>query len=319
MSASQFSPIVGLMPSADSAMQNSGAQSQPGTLSQPNIFSSASIFSPSSSESLTQDVTHSDDREENEDDLEISQRICQEFEDIFGKAPNFSIFDLKLSTISVREVVGEYSTQDFSPLLSQEPPASKRTKNWINDALDQAGYKMEIYLFQAIKAAPIGLAEIPTSKEEARTVRIQGRFGFRAATLMSTDASTGILTERQELILREARQEANLFGDTTGPQRSQEDSNSEEGGARAVGAGDQGGFNNFRSSSQGDRAEEANRRKNSIVYLGMEANRRREIDKQRSAGHVEEQTSQKISQPSAVQRRSVASQPIKDPGIQDDI
>ncbi|KAH7830343.1 uncharacterized protein MONOS_16220 [Monocercomonoides exilis] len=124
-------------------------------------------------------------------------------------------------------VVKEYSTQDFSPLLSQEPPASKRTKNWINDALDQAGYKMEIYLFQAIKAALIGLAEIQTSKEgakqrladililvtkalqEARTVRIQGRFGFRAVTLMSTDASTGILTERQELILREARQEAN--------------------------------------------------------------------------------------------------------------
>ncbi|KAH7821053.1 uncharacterized protein MONOS_8858 [Monocercomonoides exilis] len=227
MSFSQFSPIVGLTPSAEAAMQNSGAQSQPGTFSQQDILSSASIFSPSSSESLTQEVTHSDARKENEDDIEMSQRICQEFEDIFGKAPNFSIYDLKLSTISVQDVVEEYSTQDFSPLLSQEPPASKRTKNWINDALDQAGYKMEIYLFQAIKAALIGLAEIPTSKEgakqrladililitkalqEARTVRIQCRFGFRAATLMSADDSTGILIERQELILREARQEAN--------------------------------------------------------------------------------------------------------------
>ncbi|KAH7825808.1 uncharacterized protein MONOS_13288 [Monocercomonoides exilis] len=178
MSSSQFPAIVGLTPSAEAAMQNSGAQSQPGTLSQPNIFSSASIFSPSLSEN----------------------------------------------------VVGEYSTQDFSPLLSQEPPVSKRTKNWINDALDQAGSKVEIFLFQAIKAALIGFAEIPTSSEgakqrladililvtkalqDARTVRIQGRFGFRAATLMSTDASTGILTERQELILREARQEAKLKG-----------------------------------------------------------------------------------------------------------
>ncbi|KAH7822343.1 uncharacterized protein MONOS_14664c2 [Monocercomonoides exilis] len=273
MSASQFPPIVGLTPSAEAAMQNSGAQSQPGTLSQPNIFSSASIFSPSPSEGLAQEATHSDDRKKDEDDLEISQRICQE------------------------------------------------TKNWINDALDQAGYKMEIFLFQAIKAALIGLAETPTSSEgakqrladililvtkalqEARTVRIQGRFGFRAATLMSTGASTGILTERQELILREARQEANLlqennqehfkedivipfltqihgfFGDTPGPQRSQEGSNSEEGGTRAVGAGDQGCVNNFRSSSQGNRAEEAHWRENRFVSLSMEANRRREIDK----------------------------------------
>ncbi|KAH7819752.1 uncharacterized protein MONOS_4238 [Monocercomonoides exilis] len=213
MSASQFPPIVGLTPSADSAMQHSGAQSQPGTLSQPNIFSSSSIFSPSSSEGLAQELTPLADRKENDDFLDISQLICQE-----------------ISPRSVQDVVGEYSTQVFCPLLSQEPPASKRTKNWINDALDQAGYKMEIYLFQAIKAALIGLAEIQTSKEgakqrladililitkalqEARTVRIQNRFGFRAATLMSADASTGILTERQELILREARQEANFEG-----------------------------------------------------------------------------------------------------------
>ncbi|KAH7822361.1 uncharacterized protein MONOS_13885 [Monocercomonoides exilis] len=211
MSASQFPPIVGLTPSAEAAMQNSGAQSQPGTLSQPNIFSSSSIFSPSSSEGLAQELTPSADRKENDDVLDISQLICQE-----------------ISTISVQDVVEEYKSQDFSPLLSLEPPTAKRTENWINDALDQAGYKMEIFLFQAIKAALIGLAEIPTSSEgakqrladilimitralqEARTVRIQGRFGFRAATAMSTDASTGILTERQELILKETRQEAKL-------------------------------------------------------------------------------------------------------------
>ncbi|KAH7822395.1 uncharacterized protein MONOS_15466 [Monocercomonoides exilis] len=51
---------------------------------------------------------------------------------------------------------------------------------------------------------------ITRALQEARTVRIQGRFGFRAATAMSTDASTGILTERQELILKETRQEAKL-------------------------------------------------------------------------------------------------------------
>ncbi|KAH7825988.1 uncharacterized protein MONOS_4559 [Monocercomonoides exilis] len=211
MSASQFPPIVGHTPSADSAMQHSGAQSQPGTLSQPNIFSSSSIFSPSSSEGLVQELTPSADRKENDDFLDISQLICQE-----------------ISPRSVQVVVEEYKTQDFSPLLSLEPHTAKRTENWINDALDQAGYKVEIFLFQAIKAALIGLAEIPTSSEgakqrladilimitralqEARTVRIQGRFGFRAATAMSTDASTRILTERQELILKETRQEAKL-------------------------------------------------------------------------------------------------------------
>eukprot|EP00770_Monocercomonoides_exilis_P016487 MONOS_16455.1-p1 / transcript=MONOS_16455.1 / gene=MONOS_16455 / organism=Monocercomonoides_exilis_PA203 / gene_product=unspecified product / transcript_product=unspecified product / location=Mono_scaffold01755:112-1490(-) / protein_length=326 / sequence_SO=supercontig / SO=protein_coding / is_pseudo=false len=244
MSVSQFSPIVGLTLSADSAVQHSGAQSQPGNLSQPNIFSSASIFSPSPSEGLAQELTPSADRKENDDVLDISQLICQE------------------------------------------------------------------------------------ALQEARTVRIQGRFGFRAATAMSTDASTGILTERQELILKETRQEAKLERGFQRPvlpitrvqaPRSQEDSNSEEGGTRAVGAGDQGGVNNFRASSQGDRAEEADRRKNSIVYLGIEANRRREIDKQWSAGHVEKQAVQESSQPSAVQRRSVASQPTKDQEIQENI
>ncbi|KAH7828743.1 uncharacterized protein MONOS_16371 [Monocercomonoides exilis] len=138
MSASQFPPIVGLTPSADSAMQHSGAQSQPGTLSQPNIFSSSSIFSPSSSEGLAQELTPSADRKENDDVLDISQLICQE-----------------ISPRSVQDVVEEYKTQDFSPLLSLEPPTAKRTENWINDALDQAGFKVEIFLFQAIKAALI--------------------------------------------------------------------------------------------------------------------------------------------------------------------
>ncbi|KAH7822396.1 uncharacterized protein MONOS_15467 [Monocercomonoides exilis] len=116
MSASQFPPIVGLTPSADSAMQHSGAQSQPGTLSQPNIFSSSSIFSPSSSEGLAQELTPSADRKENDDVLDISQLICQEFEDIFGQTPNISIFDLRISTISVQDVVEENATQDFSLL-----------------------------------------------------------------------------------------------------------------------------------------------------------------------------------------------------------
>ncbi|KAH7822459.1 uncharacterized protein MONOS_15664 [Monocercomonoides exilis] len=179
MSASQFPPIVGLTPSADSAMQHSGAQSQLGTLSQPDIFSSSSIFSPSSSEGLAQELTPSADRKENDDFLDISQLICQE-----------------ISPRSVQDVVEEYKTQDFSPLLSLEPPTVKRTENWINDALDQAGNKVEIFLFQAIKAALIGSAEIPTSSEgakqrladilimitralqEARTVRIQGRMSL---------------------------------------------------------------------------------------------------------------------------------------------
>ncbi|KAH7823534.1 uncharacterized protein MONOS_11636 [Monocercomonoides exilis] len=313
-SPSQFPPIVGLTQSADSAMQHSGAQSQPGTLSQQNIFSSSSIFSPSLPERLAQELTPSADRKENDDVLDISQLICQE-----------------ISPRSFQDVIEEYSTQDLSPLLSLEQPAAKRIEDWINDALDQLAGIL-IMIAKALK--------------EERTVRIQGRFGFRAATAMSTDASTGILTERQELILREARQEAKFEGgfqrpalpitrvqapvreqpgtlqrrlNPPGPQCAQEDSNSEEDGVKAVEAGDQGGINNFWSSSQGDRAEEADRRKNSIVYLGMEANRRREIDKQWSAGHVEKQAVQESSQQSPVQRRSVASQPTKDRGIQENI
>ncbi|KAH7816444.1 uncharacterized protein MONOS_13429c1 [Monocercomonoides exilis] len=245
MSSSQFPPIVGLAPTAEAVMQNSGAQSQPGTLSQSNIFSSASIFSPSSSESFSQEVTHSDDRNENEDDLEISQRICQE---------------------SIQDVVEEYSTQDFSQLLSLEPPPAKRTENWINDALDQAGHKVEIYFFQAIIAALIGLAEIPTSKEGAKQ---------RLADIL--------------IMITKALQEARTVRIQGGP------------------------------SSQGNRAKEANRREDRFVPLSMEENRRREIDMQKSAGHMEEQASQKSSQQSSVQRLSVASHSTKYTGIQDDI
>ncbi|KAH7831530.1 uncharacterized protein MONOS_11106 [Monocercomonoides exilis] len=160
---------------------------------------------------------------------------------------------------------------------------------------------------------------------------------------MSTDASTGILTERQELILKETRLEAKLergfqrpalpitrvqapvkeqpgtLQRRFSPQPPQEGINSEEGGTRAVGAGDQGCVNNFRSSSRGNRAEEAHWRENRFVSLSMEANRRREIDKQWSAGHVEKQAVQESSQQSAVQRWSVSSQPTKDRGIQENI
>ncbi|KAH7832239.1 uncharacterized protein MONOS_10968 [Monocercomonoides exilis] len=177
-------------------------------------------------------------------------------------------------------------------------------------------------------SAEAAMQHITKALQEARTIRIQGRFCFRAATAMRTDTSAGILTKRQDLFLKDTRQEAKLERDFQIPTLPitrvqnppfQEDINLEEGRTKAVGAGDQKGVNSFKSSSQGNIVEEADRRGNRFVYLGMEANRRREIDVQRSAGHVEEQPSQKISQPSTVHRWSVASQPTKDPGIQEDV
>ncbi|KAH7823762.1 uncharacterized protein MONOS_1842 [Monocercomonoides exilis] len=46
--------------------------------------------------------------------------------------------------------------------------------------------------------------------QEARNTRIQGRFGFKSAEKMRAEASAGLLTSRQEQILKESELETDM-------------------------------------------------------------------------------------------------------------
>ncbi|KAH7818865.1 uncharacterized protein MONOS_14017 [Monocercomonoides exilis] len=84
--------------------------------------------------------------------------------------------------------------QDLSPVLQPAPPRFQRSANWFNDALDSAGYRIELCLYQAFKAQLLSLADsdphrestqrgadafllIAKALQDARAARLQGRFG----------------------------------------------------------------------------------------------------------------------------------------------
>ncbi|KAH7823716.1 uncharacterized protein MONOS_8954 [Monocercomonoides exilis] len=110
------------------------------------------------------------------------------------------------------------------------PPPATKFKNWFNDDLDSTGYMQEMCLCQAFKAVMFCLAEMDSNKEsarqrasdalvlkakafqESRNTRIQGRFGFKAAEKMRAEAAAGLLTSRQEQILKESELETDMAG-----------------------------------------------------------------------------------------------------------
>ncbi|KAH7823492.1 uncharacterized protein MONOS_9863 [Monocercomonoides exilis] len=174
----------------------------------PPIPSSASVTSQSS---LTETAARATEEKsiEEETDSDLLERAADVFNGIFGQEPNKSIFDLQLPAFSIESVEQEYSLQDLSPVLQPAPPPCQKSANWFNDALDSAGYRIEMGLYQAFKVQLLSLADsdphresarrgadalllIAKALQEARTTRLQGRFGFRMAEQMKSENATGL-------------------------------------------------------------------------------------------------------------------------------
>ncbi|KAH7823784.1 uncharacterized protein MONOS_1865 [Monocercomonoides exilis] len=221
LQSSQFATFPGLTPSTEAAGLPGGAQSQMNVQSQPQLLSPPFISQPTGFSTQPSDKEKSR-REEEEDMYEAAASV---FVEVFGQDPVKSLLDIQIPIFSVERIQQEYSLHDFSLLLPPMPPPATISKNWFNDALDNAGYKQETCLCQAFKAVMFCLAEMDSNKEsarqrasdalvltakafqEARNTRIQGRFGFKAAEKMRAEAAAGLLTARQEQILKESELE----------------------------------------------------------------------------------------------------------------
>ncbi|KAH7819346.1 uncharacterized protein MONOS_12013 [Monocercomonoides exilis] len=224
LQSSQFATFPGLTPSTEAAGLPGGAQSQMNVQSQPPLISPPFIDHSAGSSTQPSDREESK-REEEEGMYEAAASV---FEEVFAMDPVKSLLDIQIHTFSVERIQQEYSLHDLSPLFPPVPPPAAKSKNWFNDALDYAGYKQEMCLCQAFKAVLFCLAEMDSNKEsarqrasdaliltvkafqEARNTRIQGRFGFKAAEKMRAEAAAGLLTSRQEQILKESEQETDM-------------------------------------------------------------------------------------------------------------
>ncbi|KAH7818386.1 uncharacterized protein MONOS_8093 [Monocercomonoides exilis] len=210
----------------------------------------------------------------------------------------------------IDEISTFYNKLDFNPVVGHSPPTAVRTEYWYRDALEKAGEQVERYLFPAFKAILLSIQNIKKKAEtaeevakdalmlitqamqEARKMRIQGRYGFTAARKMEAEA-----TEKHiERCSQEVSAEGSFFGGGPGRQEvsiASEAPREEQGrlGRRVLQdvPGETGNIN-------GDPREDW--RQDSSVFGGMGQNLRRKpyktgrtrfMDKQKSKGSTEEE------------------------------
>ncbi|KAH7822897.1 uncharacterized protein MONOS_14385 [Monocercomonoides exilis] len=335
LQSSQFATFPGLTPSTEAAGLPGGAQSQMNIQSQPQLLSPPFINQPTGSSTQPSDREKSK-REEEEGMYEAAASV---FEEVFAQDPVKSLLDIQIHTFSVERIQQEYSLHDLSPLLPPMPPPAAKSKNWFNDDLDNAGYKQEMCLCQTFKSVLFCLAEMDSNKEsarqrasdalvltakafqEARNTRIQGRFVFKAAEKMRAEAAAGLLTSRQEQILKESELETDM---ATQFRRSQKEEQvrsffftdpalSQEGEAMEaereqqdgpVGVGVFKGINERNSERVAARSEHW--RKDGAVLKGMGRDWRRRFDPKWDPSDVEEQKRKRETFKDVVQRWSRA-------------
>ncbi|KAH7824834.1 uncharacterized protein MONOS_6737 [Monocercomonoides exilis] len=179
----------------------------------------SSMISHSSSEFSQQIPGASEAKESHSED---SLLLENSFKTIFLRDPDCSLYDMDLPERYLEDLIIDLKEDDLSPFLPKAPPAASRTDNWMNDALDKAGERTEAFLYPAIKTLLYTHAKLKGKDEEkgsiadafflvskalkeARSVRIQGRFGFRAAAQMKESSATSLLTQRQSEVLEEWR------------------------------------------------------------------------------------------------------------------
>ncbi|KAH7821104.1 uncharacterized protein MONOS_11184 [Monocercomonoides exilis] len=179
----------------------------------------SSMISHSSSEFSQQIPGASEAKESHGED---SLLLENNFKTIFLRDPDCSLYDMDFPERYLEDLIINLKEDDLSPFLPKAPPTASRTDNWMNDALEKAGEISEAYQYPAIKIllyshsklkekddekGSISDAILLVSKElkDARSVRIQGRFGFRAAAQMKESSASSLQTQRQSEVLEEWR------------------------------------------------------------------------------------------------------------------
>eukprot|EP00770_Monocercomonoides_exilis_P014648 MONOS_14594.1-p1 / transcript=MONOS_14594.1 / gene=MONOS_14594 / organism=Monocercomonoides_exilis_PA203 / gene_product=unspecified product / transcript_product=unspecified product / location=Mono_scaffold01031:1-703(-) / protein_length=194 / sequence_SO=supercontig / SO=protein_coding / is_pseudo=false len=177
-----FPQTTGLTPATEAASLPGGVQSQLGVQTLlPPIPSSASVSSQPSPPETAARATEEKSTEE-ETDSDLHERAADVFKSIFGQEPNRSMFDLQLPTCSIDKLCLYQAFKAQLLSLADSDPHRESA---------QRGADALLLIAKAL--------------QEARTTRLQGRFGFRMAEQMKSENVTGLLTERQEQILKETR------------------------------------------------------------------------------------------------------------------
>ncbi|KAH7829935.1 uncharacterized protein MONOS_5989 [Monocercomonoides exilis] len=115
--------------------------------------------------------------------------------ELFGEAVSAPVLNFQLDRADVQETKNAYESLSFVPFIPSQTHAHSRSTNLIKDALDSSGWRVEQYLFPALKALILlqdegasqrdrvadAVLMIIAALQEARHSRIQAEYGFKAA------------------------------------------------------------------------------------------------------------------------------------------
>lgn len=132
----------------------------------------------------------------NEKDYFVS--LCR---GLFRSDTSDSIFDLKIDSSDTADTISFYEPFAFPPFIPSEVHMFSRSSNWIRDALNSSGWRVERCLIPAVKALILTHRDKPERTErlsdammlvndafqEARHSRIQAEYGFDAARAQRAD------------------------------------------------------------------------------------------------------------------------------------
>ncbi|KAH7816638.1 uncharacterized protein MONOS_2925 [Monocercomonoides exilis] len=135
--------------------------------------------------------------------------------ELFGEAVSAPIFNFQLDRADVKETRNAYESLSFVPFIPSQTHAHSRSSNWIKDALDSSGWRVEQYLFPALKALILlqdegdsqldrltdAVLMIINTLQEARHSRIQAEYGFKAARVFKDGSEDPHITsDKLEII-----------------------------------------------------------------------------------------------------------------------
>ncbi|KAH7829598.1 uncharacterized protein MONOS_13 [Monocercomonoides exilis] len=138
----------------------------------------------------------------------IFAALCRE---LFGSETSQSIFDLKIDSPDIADTVSFYESFSYTPFIPSKVHEFARSSNWIKDALNSSGWRVERYLIQAVKALILTHADAPEKQErlydemmlvisglqEARHSRIQAEYGFAAAKVLRVETEDPIVSGKK--------------------------------------------------------------------------------------------------------------------------
>ncbi|KAH7828281.1 uncharacterized protein MONOS_12554 [Monocercomonoides exilis] len=130
----------------------------------------------------------------------------------FGENLQSTIFAYRVDQGDLLQTLRDYESFSVPPFLPATTHPHSRSQSWFSDALDEGAYNVESLLMPALKAmlmATRGTTEEAQQHQEdammlsvaalqaARQMRIQARFGFKAAKTLQDEKDDPLLTTEQ--------------------------------------------------------------------------------------------------------------------------